>query len=116
MYIKDKIIDYIRVLYMYEIDKQLETLGRTKSLEVTMDGDKGVFVKNNNFDTKIFVTLDALKNNSVDDIIAQTVQGHDVDQITRITGYMSTVGNWNKGKLAELKDRYRVGKFFTDAA
>lgn len=116
MYINGKIIGYIRVLYVYEIDKQLETLGRTKSLDISRDGDKGVFIKNNNFDTKIFVTLDALKNNSVDEIIAQTVQGRDVDQITRITGYMSTVGNWNKGKLAELKDRYRVGKFFTDAA
>ncbi len=101
---------------MYEIDKQLETLGRTKSLDISRDGDKGFFITNNNFDTKIFVTLDALKENSVDDIFAQTVQGRDVDQITRITGYLSTVGNWNKGKLAELKDRYRVGKFFTDAA
>ncbi|NOQ55304.1 MAG: hypothetical protein GQ477_00700 [Nanohaloarchaea archaeon] len=97
---------------MYEIDSQLETLGRNKSLEVTMDGDKGVFVKNNNFDSTIFVTLDALKKNSVDTIVAQSVQGRDVDQITRITGYFSTVSNWNKGKIAELKDRYRVGKYF----
>lgn len=97
---------------MYEIDAQLETLGRNKSLEITRDGDKGVFVKNNNFDNTIFVTLDALKKNSVDTIVSQTVQGMDVDQITRITGYFSTVSNWNKGKIAELNDRYRVGKYF----
>ena len=97
---------------MHEIETQLETLGRNKSLEITRDGDKGVFVKNNNFDNTIFVTLDALKKNTVDTIVSQTVQGQDVDQITRITGYFSTVSNWNKGKLAELKDRYRVGKYF----
>ncbi len=31
----------------------------------------------------------------------------DVDGITRITGYFTTVSSWNKGKLGELKDRYR---------
>ncbi|MBW6461951.1 MAG: anaerobic ribonucleoside-triphosphate reductase [DPANN group archaeon] len=97
---------------MYEIETQLENLARDRSLEITRDGEKGVFVKNNNFDNTIFVTLDALKKNSVDTIVAQSVQGRDVDQITRITGYFSIVSNWNKGKLAELKDRYRVGKYF----
>jgi anaerobic ribonucleoside-triphosphate reductase len=31
-----------------------------------------------------------------------------VEGITRITGYFSKVSGWNKGKLGELKDRYRV--------
>ena len=35
-------------------------------------------------------------------------QGHDVTQITRITGYFSKVSGWNKGKTAELKDRART--------
>lgn len=30
-----------------------------------------------------------------------------VDGITRITGYFTRVSSWNKGKLGELKDRYR---------
>jgi ribonucleoside-triphosphate reductase len=30
-----------------------------------------------------------------------------VDHITRVTGYFSKVSGWNKGKKAELKDRYR---------
>jgi len=30
-----------------------------------------------------------------------------VDHITRVTGYFSKVSGWNKGKKAELKDRFR---------
>jgi len=30
-----------------------------------------------------------------------------VEQITRITGYFTKVSSWNKGKIGELKDRYR---------
>ena len=36
----------------------------------------------------------------------------DVDGITRITGYFTKVSSWNKGKLGELKDRYRNKEFF----
>lgn len=32
-----------------------------------------------------------------------------VENITRITGYFSKVSGWNKGKLGELRDRYRGG-------
>ncbi len=31
----------------------------------------------------------------------------EVDGITRITGYFTRISSWNKGKLGELKDRYR---------
>jgi anaerobic ribonucleoside-triphosphate reductase len=30
-----------------------------------------------------------------------------VDHITRVTGYFTKVSGWNKGKKAELRDRYR---------
>jgi ribonucleoside-triphosphate reductase (formate) len=41
----------------------------------------------------------------------------DVDGITRITGYFTKVSSWNKGKLGELKDRYRnYGYFNAEAA
>lgn len=33
---------------------------------------------------------------------------HDVNQVSRITGYLSDVAGWNKGKQAELMDRNRV--------
>lgn len=32
--------------------------------------------------------------------------------ITRITGYFTKLSSWNKGKLGELKDRYRNGPHF----
>ena len=31
----------------------------------------------------------------------------DIEGITRITGYFTRVSSWNKGKLGELRDRYR---------
>ena len=34
-----------------------------------------------------------------------------VEGIARITQYFSRISGWNKGKLAELRDRYRDGKF-----
>lgn len=43
----------------------------------------------------------------------------DVDGITRITGYFTKISSWNKGKLGELRDRYRNQGFMrrdTDGA
>ena len=38
-----------------------------------------------------------------------------IEGITRITGYFTKVSSWNKGKLGELRDRYRnQGYFSTD--
>jgi ribonucleoside-triphosphate reductase len=31
-----------------------------------------------------------------------------VEGITRVTGYFSKISGWNKGKIGELRDRYRV--------
>ncbi len=39
-------------------------------------------------------------------------QSEDVEGITMITGYYSRISDWNKGKLAELRDRKRMGEFF----
>jgi ribonucleoside-triphosphate reductase len=36
----------------------------------------------------------------------------DVEGITRITGYFTKVSSWNKGKLGELRNRYRNQTFF----
>jgi len=38
--------------------------------------------------------------------------GDDLEHITRITGYFTRVSSWNKGKVGELKDRYRNNGFF----
>jgi ribonucleoside-triphosphate reductase len=37
----------------------------------------------------------------------------EVEGITRITGYFTKVSSWNKGKLGELRDRYRNGGYFS---
>ncbi len=39
-------------------------------------------------------------------------QSQNIDGITRITGYFSKISGWNKGKRAELKDRYRSSEYF----
>jgi len=36
----------------------------------------------------------------------------EVEGITRITGYFTKISGWNKGKLAELRDRFRNDGFF----
>ncbi|MCD6153843.1 MAG: anaerobic ribonucleoside-triphosphate reductase [Syntrophobacterales bacterium] len=38
-------------------------------------------------------------------------QSDDVEGISKITGYFSKISNWNKGKLAELRDRKRAKSF-----
>ncbi|MBU0671678.1 MAG: anaerobic ribonucleoside-triphosphate reductase, partial [Candidatus Margulisbacteria bacterium] len=39
-------------------------------------------------------------------------QSENIEGITRITGYFSKIPGWNKGKVAELKDRYRNEEHF----
>jgi ribonucleoside-triphosphate reductase len=39
----------------------------------------------------------------------QKCGGDQIDWWSRITGYYQNVGGWNKGKLAELKERRRYG-------
>ncbi|MGC9059859.1 MAG: anaerobic ribonucleoside-triphosphate reductase [Thermoplasmata archaeon] len=36
-----------------------------------------------------------------------------VEGITRVTGFFSKISSWNKGKIGELHDRYRVGTLVT---
>ncbi|HUL30312.1 MAG TPA: anaerobic ribonucleoside-triphosphate reductase [Thermodesulfobacteriota bacterium] len=38
----------------------------------------------------------------------------DVDGITRITGYFTKVSSWNKGKIGELRNRYRDQTFLEE--
>jgi len=37
-----------------------------------------------------------------------------VQGITRITGYFTKIASWNKGKLGELRDRYRNREYFVN--
>lgn len=36
----------------------------------------------------------------------------DVDSYSRITGFLSNINGWNRGKVAELKDRYKYRDYF----
>ena len=58
--------------------------------------------------TQTLVSDEAIKRHDLATILKACKQGRDVQQITRVTGYFSTVGRWNKGKQAELKDRHRT--------
>jgi len=37
-----------------------------------------------------------------------------VEGITRITGYFTKISSWNKGKIGELRDRYRNQEYFSN--
>ena len=38
-----------------------------------------------------------------------------IEGITRITGYFTKISSWNKGKLGELRDRFRNQKYFSES-
>lgn len=72
------------------------------------DGRPGVYVKSIEFDTVTHFTWAAIHKHEQSILIAQTHHGKNVEQMTRVTGFFSRVSNWNKGKLAELRQRHRV--------
>jgi hypothetical protein len=76
--------------------------------EETLNGNPGIFVKNNKFDTVTHFTKDSIQKCSLDTLLTQTCHGRNVEQMTRVTGYFSKVAGWNKGKTGELKERQRV--------
>jgi hypothetical protein len=53
------------------------------------------------------VTNEKLAELDDNGLLHQINRGLDVDQITRITGYMGKVSKFNPGKQGELKDRVR---------
>jgi len=71
--------------------------------------EKAIHIKNDQFETVTRVTFDAIEENNQVTILTSCMQGRNVTQITRVTGYFSRVSGWNKGKTAELRDRHRTG-------
>jgi len=67
----------------------------------------GYFVENSRFETLTHFSVEAIRNNDKYFLVNQTIQGKNVDHITRITGYFTRTSSWNKGKLGEFMDRYR---------
>ena len=54
------------------------------------------------------ITPEAIERNEITELVVALAHGRDVQQITRVTGYFSPVGRWNKGKKAELRDRHKT--------
>ena len=55
------------------------------------------------------IARDKLRNLSLEELEKALYNGLRVTGITRITGYFTKTNSWNKGKLAELRDRNRTG-------
>ena len=67
-----------------------------------------VFVFNKFFNTATEFKLPSFLTLDKKEIEKITHHGKNVEHITRVTGYFSKINSWNKGKIAELKDRQRV--------
>lgn len=91
-----------------ELDKFLET---RSNILWHMDEEGNFYFKHSEYDKgdeKVKVTPQALAKVTPEELDKVLVNGRNVDQMTRITGYFSKVSGWNKGKLGELKDRQRT--------
>ncbi|MCL5674945.1 MAG: anaerobic ribonucleoside-triphosphate reductase [Candidatus Omnitrophica bacterium] len=93
---KERFVEYLKKFSEnYEVKERMEAQ------------TSGIMVQDRQFDTMTFFSEKAILDNNIEELLKQTHHGKNVEQITRVTGYFSKVGSWNKGKKAELKDRYR---------
>jgi hypothetical protein len=51
-----------------------------------------------------------------DELESAVYGGVQLEHITRVTGYMTKVSGWNKGKMAELRDRSKCDDNFKTRA
>ncbi|HNQ35113.1 MAG TPA: anaerobic ribonucleoside-triphosphate reductase [bacterium] len=71
------------------------------------NGAPGLEVKNSFYDTVTFFSNRSIDQRGLNELVAATHAGRNVEHITRVTGYFSKVSGWNKGKVAELIERHR---------
>lgn len=71
------------------------------------NGKSGIIVKNNRFETETHFAFDAIQKNNLELLLMMMAHGKNVEHVTRVTGFYSKVGSWNKGKRGELRDRYK---------
>jgi Anaerobic ribonucleoside-triphosphate reductase len=91
-----------------ELDKFLE---ERPLVQWQADEEGNFYFRHEQFDKadeKVKITMSALSKISAAELDKVLVNGRNVEQITRITGYFSKIGGWNKGKRGELADRHRV--------
>ena len=72
------------------------------------EGTDGIFVKNKLYDAETHYTEKAIEGHELTALLSYSRQGKNTEMITRVTGFFSKVGSWNKGKTGELKDRHRT--------
>ena len=70
-------------------------------------GQHGIFVTNKYVGTKTHLSETAIVENDLVTLVTATYHGRNVENITRVTGFLSKTGGWNKGKTGELKERHR---------
>lgn len=93
-----------------ELQELSEFLENNQQVEWTQNGQGNFYFRHRIFDKsgeEIQVTPVALKQLTPPQLLNQIINGRNVDHITRVTGYFSRTSSWNKGKIAELADRYR---------
>ncbi len=76
--------------------------------EQEQEGVPGLLVEHKDFQTRTFFSEEKISVNELNRLLVATHHGRNVEHITRVTGFFSKVSGWNKGKVAELKDRYRT--------
>ncbi len=76
--------------------------------ETEWKGIKGLLVEDRILQTKVFLPCKVIEESNLQTLLLAINQGRNVEHITRVTGYFSKVSGWNKGKVAELIDRYRT--------
>jgi hypothetical protein len=86
---------------------KIEEIAKNPIYEIKDINEEKVVVYNKHFQTLTTFDLSLLERISKIDFDKYTHRGKNIEQITRVTGYFSKVNAWNKGKKAELKDRYR---------
>jgi len=90
------------------MENKLKQIALSDALEWDeLEDNSGLKLKHTKYNTVIQATWTAIEKYTLDQLVNLTSCGHNVTGITRVTGYMSTTDNWNKGKIAELKDRVR---------
>jgi hypothetical protein len=88
-----------------------EFLENHPEAEWAQDDDGNLYLRHTIFDREsemIKVEPQALAELTPAKLEQVMVNGRNVEQITRITGYFSKVSGWNKGKRGELAQRQRV--------
>jgi ribonucleoside-triphosphate reductase len=89
-----------------KLEELTDWIEKTPGWEYVLE-QNDIKIHSNEFETNTLCSFDAVEKSEIEDIVKACHHGKNVKHMTRITGYFSVVEGWNKGKIGELKDRYR---------